>query len=131
VTETEPELRERLRHRADRLDGLGVRVSPAYHRAAFFERKNAAGTHRYTARQEPDGTLELRVETDAGTREERHSAKGGPIYIGNQLDFLLHGLDLDAGGPWKMRVRVESGKIIPFEIRVVSRTAVLPLDDER
>lgn len=110
---------------------IEITGDPAYHRAAFFERKNAAGTHRYTSRQEPDGTLELRVETDAGTREERHPAKGGPIYIGNQLDFLLHGLDLDAGGPWRMRVRVESGKIFPFEIRVVSRTAVLPLDDEQ
>lgn len=104
---------------------------PAYHRAAFFERQNAAGVHRYESRQEPDGALWLRVETDASAREERHPPKRGPVYIGNQLDFLMHGLDVSAGGPWTLPVRVESGRVLPFEIRIVDRAALLPIDGEQ
>jgi hypothetical protein len=110
---------------------LEVAGDPVYHRAAFFERRNAAGLHRYESRQEADGTLWLRVETDGGAREERHPAKRGPVYIGNQLDFLMHGLDVAAGERWTIPVRVESGKIYPFEIRVADRAAVLPHDGEQ
>lgn len=109
---------------------LEIAGDPAYHRAAFFERHNAAGLHRYEARAEPDGTLWVRVETDAGAREERHPPTRGPVYIGNQLDFLLHGLDVERDGPWTIRARVESGKIFPFELRVAERAALLPVTGE-
>ena len=57
------------------------------------------------------GTLWLRVETDADAREERHPAKRGPVYIGNQLDFLMHGLDVDARRPHFRRHRRGRGQI--------------------
>jgi hypothetical protein len=109
---------------------LEIAGDPPVHRAAYFERRNAAGLHRYESRQEADGTLWLRVDVDAGSREERHPARPDPVYIGNQLDFLLHGLDVRSGGPWRIRARVESGKVYPFEIRLVDRAAMLPHEGE-
>ncbi|MCC6629007.1 MAG: hypothetical protein IT340_16580 [Chloroflexi bacterium] len=103
---------------------------PLTHRAAFFERRNSAGLYRYESRQESDGTLWLRVEVDDTAREERHPSRPDPVYIGNQLDFLLHGLDVSASGAWRLRARVESGKIYPFEVRVADRAAVMPHDGE-
>lgn len=116
---------------------LELRGAPVRQAAASFERLNPAGRYRYEAAQAPDGSLWVREEqTPAGgakappLAEERHGAGAGPIYLANQLDFLLHGLDLDKGGPWPVRLRVEGGKVYPFEIRLVDRQAPLATGEE-
>ena len=117
---------------------LELRGTPVRQAAAFFERRNAAGVYRYEAAQAPDGSLRVREESAAAgadapmtaAPEEQHSAAAGPVYLANQLDFLLHGLDLDADGPWPVRLRVEGGKVHAFEIRLVAREAPLTSEGE-
>jgi hypothetical protein len=114
---------------SERLELAG---DPVRQRAAFFERRNATGVVRYEARQGADGSLWVRTERDGGeAREERHAADRGPVYVGNQMDFLLHGLDLAAGQRHVARLRAENGNVYPFEVRVVADNALLMVDGDR
>lgn len=97
---------------------------------AFFERHNAAGLYRYEATQAADGSLSVTVTTKAGQRQERHDARRGPVFIGNQLDFLLHGLNLDQDGPWPVLLRVEGGRVYPGEIKLIGHETPLTVDGE-
>lgn len=109
---------------------LEVTGEPVRCRDAFFERRNAAGLLRYEARQADDGSLWVRTETDAGQREATFDARQGPVYLSNQFDLLLHGLAVEAGGPWTARLLVESGKVLPFEVRLLAREAPLTIEGE-
>jgi hypothetical protein len=109
---------------------LEVTDAPVRMRAAFFERRNPAGLVRYQARQAADGSLWVRTENDAGQREEQHDARRGPVYLANQLDFLLHGLVMTNGTAWSMLMRAEDGKVYRFEVRLVAREAPLVVERE-
>lgn len=109
---------------------LEIGGEPARPLGAFFERRNQRGLYRYTASYAGDGSLHLTVEDDRGQHEEHHDGRQGPVYIGNQLDFLLHGLDLTTGGPWSVQLRVENGRVYTGEIRLIGREMPLTVDGE-
>src|SRR5688572_32955802 len=53
---------------------LELAGEPMRQRAAFFERRNAAGLYRYEAKQAADGSLWVREQRGESEREERHDA---------------------------------------------------------
>jgi hypothetical protein len=109
---------------------LEVAGEPVRMRAAVFERRNAAGLYRYEAKQAADGSLWVREQRGESEREEQHEARQGAVYLSNQLDFLLQGLDIEAGAAWRVRMRIEGGKVHPFEIRLVGREIPLVAEGE-